>query len=67
MKKNSSSRGRIFSGVVSIETEGLNEKLLAFLFGISLPAVSRIVISWIDSMFLCFGNINIWLNWEEIN
>ena len=47
--------------------QGFNEKHLAFLFGISQPTVSRIFISWINFMFLRFGNINIWPSREEIN
>lgn len=46
---------------------GFNEKHLPFLFGISQPRVNRIFISWINFMFLRFGNINIWPSREEIN
>lgn len=47
--------------------QGFNEKHLAFLFGISQPTGSRMFISWINFMFLRFGNINIWPSREEIN
>ena len=43
------------------------EKHLGFLFGVSQSTVSRILISWINFMFLRFGSINIWPTREEVD
>ena len=62
-----SNRKKNFFMVMCRLRQGFHEKHLAFLFGISLPTVSRIFISWINFMFLRFGIINIWPSREEVD
>ena len=40
--------------------QGFHGQHLAFLFGTSQSTVSRIFISCLNFMYLCFGSINIW-------
>ncbi len=45
---------------------GFREQHLAHLFGVSQSTVSRVFISWINYMFLKFGQINIWPTKEVV-
>ena len=47
--------------------QGFPEKHLGNLFQVSQSTVSRIFISWINFMFLRFGNINIWQTRADVN
>ena len=47
--------------------QGLAETHLAHLFNISQPTVSRIFITWINFMYLKFGQMNIWPSRASVN
>ena len=47
--------------------QGFAEMHLAHLFNISQPTVSRIFITWINFMYLKFGQINIWPSRASVN
>ena len=46
--------------------QGFKEEHLSHLYGISQATVSRIVISWINFMFLKFSTIPIWPSKEKV-
>lgn len=45
---------------------GWLEKALGYMFGITESAVSRIVVKWLNYLYLRLGMIPIWPEWEEI-
>ena len=47
--------------------QGFAETHLSHLFNVSQATVSRIVISWINFMYLRFGVLNIWPSREAVN
>lgn len=47
--------------------QGFSETHLSHLFNVSQATVSRIVISWINFMYLRFGVLNIWPSREAVN
>ena len=46
---------------------GLLEQDLAFRFGISQPTVSRICITWLNTMYYKFKEVSIWPTREQVN
>ena len=47
--------------------QGFPERYLGHLFDISQSTVSRIVISWVNFMYLRFGQLNIWPSRKVVN
>lgn len=47
--------------------QGFPERHLGHLFDISQSTVSRIVISWVNFMYLMFGQLNIWPSRKVVN
>ena len=47
--------------------QGFPERHLGHLFDISQSTVSRIVISWVNFMYLRFGQLNIWPSQKVVN
>ncbi|XP_062339342.1 uncharacterized protein LOC134037825 isoform X3 [Osmerus eperlanus] len=45
---------------------GLNEKVLAGMFGLNVSTVSRILITWANYLYLLLGSIPIWMTRDQV-
>ena len=45
---------------------GLNEKVLAGMFGLNVSTVSRILITWANYLYLVLGSIPIWMTRDQV-
>ncbi|CAB3994178.1 THAP domain-containing 6 [Paramuricea clavata] len=56
-----------FFAVMCRLRQGFHEEHLANLFGVSTATISRILISWINFMYLKLGQLNIWPSREAVD
>ena len=56
-----------FFAVMCRLRQGFREEHLANVFGVSKPTISRILISWINFMYLKLGQLNIWPSREAVD